>query len=121
MPMKEIDIIKLFINNISQFVFWKDINSVYLGCNSNFAKSAGFASSEEIIGKSDYDLPWSKEEADFYRKIDQEVMKSGDSQLNFEEPQTLNGGSIRWLSTSKIPLLNDNNEVIGINLKMILK
>ncbi len=112
--MKETDILKLFINNIPQYVFWKDRNSVYLGCSKNFSKSAGFESSEEIIGKTDYDFPWSTEEADFFREIDRKVMESCKSQLNFEEPQTLVDGSIRWLSTSKIPLFNDNNEVIGI-------
>ena len=111
--MKEIDILKLFINNIPQYIFWKDINSVYLGCNTKFAISAGFNCSEDIIGKTDYDLSWTKEEADFYRKIDQEVLKSGNPQLNFEETQTSKNGELRWLSTSKIPLFNDKNEIIG--------
>ncbi len=110
----EEQILNLFINNISQFVFWKDRNSNYLGCNNNFAHSAGYKTPEDLIGKTDYDMPWSKEEADFFRKIDKEVMDSGKPQLNFEEPQTLIDGSKRWLSTSKIPLFDDKRNVIGI-------
>jgi len=115
MKILKSEVLNLFINNISQFVFWKDRNSVYQGCNNNFAEYAGFDNAESIIGKTDYDLPWSKEEADFFIKIDQEVMNSGQSQLNFEEPQTLGDGSTRWISTSKVPLYDDDGKgVIGI-------
>lgn len=110
----EEQVLNLFINNIPQFVFWKDRNSVYLGCNNNFVRTAGFTSKEEIIGKTDYDMPWSTEEADFFRKIDQEVMNSAKPQLNFEERQTLSNGDKRWLSTSKMPLFDESNVVIGI-------
>jgi len=107
-------VLNLFVNNIPQFVFWKDVNCIYLGCNNNFAHYAGFNSSEEVVGKTDYDMPWSREEADFFQKIDREVMNSGKPQLNFEEPQTIENGETRWLSTSKMPLFDDNKVVIGI-------
>jgi len=106
--------LQLVLDNIPSFVFWKDRESIYLGCNLNFAKSAGLTSTDEIIGKSDYDLPWSKKDSDFYRKIDKEVMDSGVSQINFEESQTVDDGPINWLRTSKIPLFNSKNKVIGI-------
>ena len=43
-----------FINNIPQFVWWKDKKCVFLGCNENFAKVAGLANKEQIIGKTDF-------------------------------------------------------------------
>lgn len=114
MKISKTDVLELFTNNISQFVFWKDLNSIYQGCNINFAKYAGFDNPKEIIGKTDYDMPWSCEEADFFVKIDKEVMSNNVPQLNFEEPQTLKDGSTRWISTSKIPLHNNDKKVIGI-------
>ncbi len=107
-------IFSLFVNSIPQFVFWKDRDSIYLGCNNNFANYAGFDTWEQIVGKTDYDMPWSCEETNFFRKIDKEVMDSGKAQLNFEEPQTLKNGETRWLSTSKTPLFDKNKEIIGI-------
>lgn len=107
-------LMQLVLNNIPSFVFWKDDNSIYLGCNENFAKSAGFSSPEDVVGRSDYDMPWSQEEADFFRKVDKEVMLSGEAQINFEEQQTINDKSTRWLRTSKIPLYDDQKNVIGI-------
>lgn len=107
-------LLQLVMNNIPSFIFWKDRNGVYLGCNMNFALSAGLKDPNEIIGKTDYDMPWSKEESDFFTAVDKRVMDSGQEELNFEEPQTISDGSTRWLRTSKIPLLNADNKVIGI-------
>jgi len=111
---KREEFVQLVLNNIPSFVFWKDRESVYLGCNMNFAKAAGLKFPDEIIGKNDYEMPWSKEDSDFYRKVDREVMASGEPQINFEEPQTFSDGSTRWLRTSKIPLRNFSGIVIGI-------
>jgi PAS domain S-box-containing protein len=106
--------LNIFTDNIAQFIFWKDRDSVYLGCNNNFANSAGLTNKEEIIGKTDYDLPWSKEESDFFRKIDKEVIDAGKPQLDFEEQQTLANGETRWLQTSKVPMLDKDGNVIGL-------
>src|SRR5574339_563111 len=82
-----LQLLPLIMNNIPQAVFWKDQDLVYLGCNQAFADDAGFSSPEEIIGKTDYDMPW-KDQADLYRADDRHVLDSGESKLNYEEPQT---------------------------------
>src|SRR5574341_1010572 len=64
------------LDTIPQSVFWKDRKSVYLGCNSVFAMAAGLDRPEQIIGKTDFDLPWPREEAEAYRADDREVMKN---------------------------------------------
>ena len=55
-------IVEVFLKNITHalpgFIFWKDQNSVYLGCNLNYAKLVGLHSCEEIIGKTDHELNW---------------------------------------------------------------
>lgn len=107
-------LLQLVLNNIPSYVFWKDRDSVYMGCNQNFATSAGFKYPEDLIGKTDFDMAWSREQSLFFRKIDKAVMDSGKAQINYEEPQTINDGSTRWLRTSKIPLFNVHGKVIGI-------
>lgn len=106
--------LRLVMNNIPSFVFWKDRECVYMGCNENFAKSAGYNSAEEIFGKTDFDMPWSDAESEFFRKVDKEVMDANEARIDFEEQQTTADGDIRWLKTSKIPLTNNAGEVIGI-------
>ncbi|MBA4382964.1 MAG: hypothetical protein C0406_10400, partial [Sideroxydans sp.] len=56
-------------------IFWKDQNSVYLGCNDAFAKDANIPSAASIIGKDDFEMPWSRAEAEAYRADDAEVME----------------------------------------------
>lgn len=62
------------INNIPQAVFWKDRESVFLGCNKALADIVGVAAPGEIVGKTDYDLCVTKEEADSYREYDRKIM-----------------------------------------------
>lgn len=101
------------IETLPMRVFWKDTKGFYLGCNTAFAQDAGKQSPEELIGKDDFQMTW-RSEAELYRADDRFVMDSLTPKLGFEEPQTTpNGGEI-WLRTSKLPLLNDAAEVIGV-------
>jgi PAS domain S-box-containing protein len=106
--------LELVMNNIPQYIFWKDRNSVYLGCNKNQAKVAGLNSPEEIVGKTDFDLPWKKEEAEFFRECDQRVMNSGVGEYHIIEPQFQSDGKQAWLDTNKVPLFDLEGNVIGI-------
>lgn len=107
-------LIKSIIDFLPHYIFWKDRNSIFLGCNEIFAKSAGLESADEIIGKSDYDLPWSKEESDKYRFDDKEVMDSAVPKLNIEETQTFPDGKQITLLTSKVPLVGHDNSIVGV-------
>ncbi len=91
------------IDNIPQAIFWKDRQSVYLGCNRNFAQAAGLAHPGDIIGLTDSDLPWTPEEAEFYRSNDQQVMGSGQAQYHLLESQQQSNGQHIWCDTNKIP------------------
>jgi len=103
------------LDNVPGYIFWKDKNSVFLGCNSQFAQSVGFKASDEIIGKTDYDLPWTKEESDSYIADDKAVMKDGKPRLNIEETQTLPCGKKITLLTNKVPLLDESGKnIIGV-------
>ncbi len=94
-------------------VFWKDLDSVYLGCNRHFANDAGLDSPQQIIGKDDYSLGW-HEQADLYRADDKQVMSQGLEKINYEEPQTAPDGSKLVLRTSKIPLRDPSGKIFGI-------
>ena len=101
------------INTAPVRVFWKDTNSVYMGCNIAFARDAGFAAPKDIIGKDDYQMGW-RDQADLYRDADRRVIESGRSKLLIEEPQTTPEGNTITLLTSKTPLRNSKEEIIGL-------
>jgi len=106
--------LQLVLDTFPLFVFWKDRQSVYLGCNQNFAVSAGLNSSSEIVGKTDYEMPWRNSEADSYRSDDRQVITSGKPKLNIIETQYQENGETIWLETNKIPLRDLNGDVIGV-------
>ncbi|KAF0205126.1 MAG: diguanylate cyclase/phosphodiesterase with PAS/PAC [Gallionellaceae bacterium] len=94
-------------------VFWKDRESRYICCNPAFAKDAGETTPQNIIGKTDYQLSW-HEQAGLYQADDRQVIESGIPKLAYEEPQTTPDGKVIWLQTSKVPLRNAANEIIGV-------
>lgn len=102
------------IDNIPQYIFWKDRNSVYLGCNRNFAQIAGFNSPAELIGLTDWDLPWKKEESDFFRECDAGVMERDTPECHITEPLRRADGKQSWVDTNKIPLHDLEGNVVGI-------
>ncbi|WP_207532144.1 PAS domain S-box protein [Desertivirga arenae] len=102
------------LNSIPQAIFWKDKESRYLGCNTVFARAAGFSSIDDVVGKTDYEFPWNKEEADKYRVDDAEVISSGVPKIHFIETQTQASGEMIWADTTKLPLTDSNRNVYGI-------
>ena len=107
------EMLQRVINNIPQHVFWKDRNLNFLGANAAFARSGGLQQPADIIGKSDFDLSW-KESAKAYQTDDQIVLKSGVPKLNYEEMQKRPDGSLRWLRSSKLPLVDDAGKIMGV-------
>jgi PAS domain S-box-containing protein len=101
------------INAIPGGVFWKDKNLVYLGCNAEFARGAGFEDPKDLIGKDDYQMLW-RDQADLYRADDRQVIESECAKLLIEEPSNTPDGTITTLLTSKIPLRGSKGEVIGV-------
>ncbi|MHC5725440.1 MAG: GAF domain-containing sensor histidine kinase, partial [Nostoc sp.] len=106
--------LRLIIDNIPQSIFWKDRNSVYLGCNHKFAQTSGVEVPENVIGKTDYDLSWTREESDFFVECDRHIMESGQAELNIIETLQQADGKQIWSNTNKIPLKDREGNVFGI-------
>lgn len=108
------ELLSQIIENIPHAVFWKDRQSVYLGCNRRFAAHAGLETPAAVVGKSDYELAWRTSQTEFYRSVDRAVMESGTARLNLEEPQHQADGSEAMLLTSKVALRDASGAVMGL-------
>ncbi|WP_170861359.1 PAS domain S-box protein [Geitlerinema sp. PCC 9228] len=106
--------LQLVLENIPDFVFWKDFHSVYLGCNRNFARLVGVETPEAIVGKTDLELSWNREEAETFRSWDRYVMDNNCPQYHIEEQGRRSDNTQGWFDTSKIPLHDEAGNVIGI-------
>jgi diguanylate cyclase (GGDEF)-like protein/PAS domain S-box-containing protein len=100
------------IDNIPQRIFWKDLSSRYLGCNMAFARDAGLAYPEQVVGKSDADLPW-RAFAELLGEHDKEVVSTGMPKMNFEVDVVIDGVH-RTTITSKLPFTDGDGRVIGV-------
>lgn len=105
--------LQLVLDHIPQRIFWKDTNFKYLGCNKPFAIDAGLNEPSEIIGMDDFELSW-KKTAKLYRADDTFVMQSKQPKLKYQEPLDKADGSMMWLETNKLPLLDKNGNPIGL-------
>ena len=101
------------LNSIPLSIFWKDRDSVYLGCNETFAKSAG-CHAKDVLGKSDFEFSWSREDSEAYRANDREVMASALARMHVIERQHRSDGTCIWLDTTKLPLLDVEGKVCGV-------
>jgi PAS domain S-box-containing protein len=102
------------LDTIPQFICWKDRDSRFLGCNKNYAEMIGFSDSKSIVGKTDWDLPWKKEETEHFLRYDRKIMETDTAKYNIIESAFDAKGKEKWLCTSKVPLHDTGGNVNGI-------
>lgn len=101
------------INNMPDRIYIKDRESRFIVGNIHVCRVMGIANPEEVTGKTDYDY-YPKELAEEYFRDEQEIMASGKSIINKEERgYDLNQDEI-IVSTTKVPVRNEDGEIIGI-------
>ncbi len=94
------------------YIFWKDDELVYRGGNQLFVKAIGAESIQDIVNKTDYDLPW-KAAADQYRDSDLRVL-AGEKIINKRETRYFEGGVQKITLINKLPLRDENGNIRGI-------
>jgi PAS domain S-box-containing protein len=105
--------LQTIIDNLPRAVFWKDRDLRIQGCNRIFASVAGLASHLDLIGKTDFDMPW-KDHAEAYRADDLHVMTNKIARIDQEEKNVNSEGKESWVLTSKVPVLNQEGDVVAV-------
>lgn len=100
------------IENLPQYVYWKDTSFIYQGCNKFVSEYLHLKSPKDIVGKSDEDFGWSKDRVNFLRKVDESIVLKGET-ITTEDIIPLNNTS-RIMMSTKAPLHNNFGKVIGI-------
>jgi len=106
----------LMINNMPHYVYWKNKKSIYMACNDNIARLFGLKNKEEIRGKSDKDFYCLDESiisqfvADDQRVMVEKVTLTKEYRI----PMKQFGGELRLFRTDKLPLYDQQNQVVGV-------
>ncbi len=106
-------VLKHFLNNTDDIVFFKDINSVYITVSLPFAHVLGKESISEIVGKTEYDL-FPKEFADSYVKSDRQLLEGREKSVTDFTPMTLPDGSNGYLLITKTPFFDADGKLCGV-------
>ncbi len=100
------------LDSIAGIHWSKDKNGKYLSCNNLMVKTLGLNDKNDIVGKTDYELPWA-DQADMLVQNDLEVMKDAKVQKAKEELVQTPDGVTHTFMVTKCPLKNHNGKIIG--------
>jgi PAS domain S-box-containing protein len=94
-------------------VYFKDLQSRFLLVSAGWiAAYAPGRAVEDLIGKTDFDV-FSAEHASAAFQDEQRVIKTGESMVGKVELETYGGRTGTWVSTTKMPLRDSHDRVIG--------
>jgi PAS domain S-box-containing protein len=106
-------ILRTLINNLPDAIYVKDINCRKTLTNLADMLNMNAKSEAEVLGKTDFDM-YPEEVAHGFYADDQSIIRTGQSVINREEYIIDQDGQIRWILTSKLPLRDEQERVIGL-------
>ncbi len=110
---RERDLLKTIIDNVPDLIYVKDRAGRFVTANAALINLLQLSGPEELVGKTDYDFS-PPELACNYVADDQNVMRSGEPLLDREESHQADDGTPIWLLTTKVPLFDNEGEVVGV-------
>jgi PAS domain S-box-containing protein len=108
------DTLSAVVDSVPHAIFWKDRDGVFLGCNRVYASSAHIDDPSHIVGKTDYDVMPTREEAESFRAQDFEVMETGVARRHLIRSGVRSDGTEFWSDTTKVPLVDRDGRVFGV-------
>lgn len=102
------------MNNIRESVYFKDLKGRFIKINKACAEKFDLEDPSEIIGKTDFDF-FEENHAQSLFEDEQKIIKTKKPLFNKVEKEVFadNSKSIRWASTSKMPLYDGKGVIIG--------
>ncbi len=101
---------QLLLKDFTDSIYFKDIKGRIFLTNQLHAKKFGY-SYFDFMGKTDFDL-FTEEHAQKAWDDEQNIIKNG-KPISTEEKETHKNGRITWASTTKMPLFNEESNIVG--------
>ncbi len=109
----EHDLLRSLIDNIPDQVYLKDTDSRFVSVNLVTARFFGASSSDEIIGKTDFDFLPHGLAAQFLAE-EQTLLRRAQPCINREAAITGADGQTHWVLTTKVPLHDHAGNITGL-------
>ena len=114
--VEESEFDRIMINNLMRnspdLIYFKDLESRFLRVSDSMVKRLGAETEEDVVGKSDFDF-WGAQSASEFYAAEQEIIRSRQAVAGKTESAVKPNGEITWSLMSKMPLVDDNNQVVG--------
>lgn len=105
--------LQALIDGAPDYLWAKDIDGRFVIANKAIAADSGRARPEEMIGLTDFDLH-TPEMARGFRTAEVEVLRSEKAVSDIEERIITARGDVKWLSTTKAPMRDDDGQICGL-------
>ncbi|MFY0625221.1 MAG: PAS domain-containing protein [Reichenbachiella sp.] len=109
---KEKYLLDALLNNMPDLIYFKDKDCKFIRNSMSHAIRFGLDDPKELVGKSDFDFFGDNAKEQF--DIEQNIMKTKEPLLNVVEEKVLKNGVVSYKSSTKLPLLNLDRDVVGI-------
>ena len=111
---EERNLLRSVIDNLLDSIYVKDTQGHYLLDNIAHRRLLGVDAAENVVGKSIFDF-FPPAAASRFQEDDDVVLRLGQPVLNREEVLVVSdSATVRWMSTTKVPLRNRSGQVIGV-------
>ena len=111
--IKEKDMLQALLNNIPDTIYFKDKDSKFTRINKAHSKILGISDPKDAVGKSDFDF-FELDHAKAAFDDEQSIIKSKRPLISKPEKIKLSDNKFRWVTSTKVPIMNVQNECIGL-------
>ena len=109
----ERDLWRALLDNLPDKIYFKDLQSRFVKASKAMAIQFGVESSEAMVGKTDFDF-FADAHARTAFEDEQKIIRTGQPMIDQEEREVWNDGRVTWVSSTKLPWLDDQGKIIGI-------
>ena len=105
-------LLRTLLDNLPHNIYFKDSASRFIRVNRAMSEYFGLENPDDAIGQTDFDH-FREEHARQARLDEERIMNSGEPLVDREEKETWPDGTDTWVSTTKLPLYDQQNQIIG--------
>jgi len=110
---RERNLLRTLIDTLPERIFAKDTESRFTLANAAEIQLDGATSFEELRGKNDFDF-YPADLAQQYYDAERPIIEEGRSMIGYEERSVDQDGNPRWHISTKVPLRDANQQIIGL-------
>lgn len=109
---EDVVLLEMVMDNMNDTIYFKDRHSRFTHINRHAAAHYGIINPSLAVGRTDFDF-FTDEHAYQALRDEQQIIRTGEPLMSIEEQETLPGGKLRRVRTTKLPLLDPRGSIVG--------